>query len=101
VARQGALSSASRGAACAAQGALCAARRALTSRPCLLPAPPPSRAQDPVFSLDFNPATGHLATCGADREIKARRARARRRSARRPALAAQLSPCLSRAFLAR
>jgi hypothetical protein len=35
----------------------------------------PRRAQDPVYSLDFNPATGHLATCGADKEIKARRRR--------------------------
>jgi len=34
------------------------------------------RAQDgdpgAVYSLDFNPATGQLATCGSDREIKAR-----------------------------
>jgi hypothetical protein len=25
-----------------------------------------------VYSLDFNPATGHLATGGSDKEVKAR-----------------------------
>lgn len=40
----------------------------------------PSKTEgDPgaVYSLDFNPATGQLATCGPDKEIKARAAGAR------------------------
>ena len=34
-----------------------------------------SQDNDPgaVYSLDFNPATGHLATGGSDAEVKARR----------------------------
>jgi WD40 repeat protein len=47
------------------------------------PFPTSHRQQDPVLSVDFNPASGLLASCGTDKEVKVR-ARATRKRARTP-----------------
>ena len=73
VARQGARSCAPRR-ACARRAPQ---RRLTTASPSARRRRRRGARQDPVFSLDFNSATGNLATCGADKEIKARRRSAR------------------------